>query len=219
MITESFTDGDETIPILEIKDLQCIRDDRILFHHLNFTLNSRQILQIEGPNGSGKTSLLRMLCGLALPNEGTIYWQNKDIQEVKSDYWANLAYIGHTSGLKADLTPLENLAVSRALSLFPTSLTLEDALTQVGLSGFEEIPTRLLSAGQQRRVALARLLINQAQLWILDEPFTALDKKAIQMTEELIITHAQQGGMIVLTSHHALQYAAAITLTLTETMS
>jgi heme exporter protein A len=207
MITESFTDGDETIPILEIKDLQCIRDDRILFHHLNFTLNSRQILQIEGPNGSGKTSLLRMLCGLALPNEGTIYWQNKDIQEVKSDYWANLAYIGHTSGLKADL------------SLFPTSLTLEDALTQVGLSGFEEIPTRLLSAGQQRRVALARLLINQAQLWILDEPFTALDKKAIQMTEELIITHAQQGGMIVLTSHHALQYAAAITLTLTETMS
>ncbi len=205
-------------PLLEIKELQCIRDDRILFDHLNFTLNKGQILQIEGPNGSGKTSLLRMLCGLALPNEGIIYWKNKDIQEIKSDYWAILAYIGHTSGLKADLTPLENLAIARALTLFPTTLTLEAALAQMGLCGFEDIPTRTLSAGQQRRVALARLLTNQTQLWILDEPFTALDKTAIRRTEELIITHAQQGGMVILTSHHTLQHASAITLTLTAEM-
>jgi len=206
---------DETTPILEVKDLQCIRDDRILFNHLSFSLARGQILQVEGRNGSGKTSLLRMLCGLALPNEGEIYWKNQNIQEIKSDYWATLAYIGHTSGLKADLTPLENLAIAQALSFFPTSLALEEALIQVGLSGFEEVPTRMLSAGQQRRVALARLLINQSQLWILDEPFTALDKIAIQMVEKLMMTHAQQGGMILLTSHHALQWVSAMTLILT----
>lgn len=188
---------------LSVANLQCIRDDRILFTDLHFTLSAGQLLQIEGRNGSGKTSLLRILCGLTLPTEGIVSWQDQDIQEISSSYWANLIYIGHTPGIKAELTPLENLTMAQAIvGGNPTSIGLEEALAQVGLYGFEDVPTRTLSAGQQRRVALARLLVNHAQLWILDEPFTALDKMAIRMVENWLDQHAKQGGMAVLTSHH-----------------
>jgi heme exporter protein A len=187
---------------LAIEHLQCIRDDRVLFDDLNFTLSAGQLLQIEGRNGSGKTSLLRILCGLTLPTEGTVYWNNQDIEDIKHNYWANLAYIGHTPGIKAELTPLENLAMAQSLAATPSTVELADVLDQVGLYGFEDVPTRTLSAGQQRRVALARLLVSEAQLWILDEPFTALDKAAITMIEQLLDAHAKQGGMAVLTSHH-----------------
>lgn len=187
---------------LTATNLQCIRDDRILFTNLNFTLAAGQLLQVEGRNGSGKTSLLRILCGLTLPTEGTVTWQEQDIQTIRSTYYANLLYIGHTSGIKAELTPLENLALAQAIGCYPSGVSLEEALAQVGLAGFEEVPTRALSAGQQRRVALARLLLNHAQLWILDEPFTALDKTAISLVENWLEQHAQQGGMAVLTSHH-----------------
>jgi heme exporter protein A len=187
---------------LEIKKLQCIRDDRVLFENLNFSLSAGQLLQIEGHNGSGKTSLLRILCGLTLPTEGIVYWNNEDIQAIQSKYWATLAYIGHQPGVKGELTPLENLAMAQALSVKPIDIELEDALDQVGLYGFEDAPTRTLSAGQQRRVGLARLLVSETVLWILDEPFTALDKKAISMVETWLDRHAEQGGMAVLTSHH-----------------
>lgn len=199
---------------LRIEHLQCIRDDRILFDDLNFQLSVGQLLQIEGPNGCGKTSLLRILCGLTLATEGVVYWNNQDIQAVAAEYWATLAYIGHAPGIKADLTPLENLAMARALSANPTEMDLETALVQMGLYGFEDVPTRTLSAGQQRRVALARLLINQAQLWILDEPFTALDKAAIKMIENLLDNHARQGGMAILTSHHTVNCEHASILSL-----
>jgi len=188
--------------MLIAENLQCIRDDRILFENLNFNLSAGQILQVEGSNGSGKTSLLRILCGLTLPTEGTVYWENQDIQDFKSDYWAELTYIGHLPGVKADLTPLENLAIAKALSAESTTLSLENALKKVGLYGFEEVLSRTLSAGQQRRVALAKLLINKTKLWILDEPFTALDKSAVTMVENLIDEHAKNGGIAVLTSHH-----------------
>ena len=187
---------------LKIVGLQCIRDDRILFDQLNFSVSKGQLLQIEGANGTGKTSLLRILCGLTLPTEGTVLWDDCDIESIKAQYWENLIYIGHSNGIKGDLTPLENLAMARALGSHPTEISLEDALEYVGLRGFEDGATRTLSAGQQRRVALARLLITKAQLWILDEPFTALDKKAIVHIEDLLDTHAHQGGMAVLTSHH-----------------
>lgn len=200
--TQSGSIPSSPIAGLKVEDLQCIRDDRILFEHLTFMLQAGELLQIEGRNGSGKTSLLRILCGLTLPTEGTVYWNNQDIQTVKADYWNILAYIGHTPGITADLTPLENLTLARALAESVTAISLEEALAKVGLFGFEEVPTRTLSAGQQRRVALARLLINQAQLWILDEPFTALDKSAIQMVEHLLDEHAKQGGLAVITSHH-----------------
>ncbi|MCV6637955.1 cytochrome c biogenesis heme-transporting ATPase CcmA [Candidatus Albibeggiatoa sp. nov. NOAA] len=187
---------------LTISQLECIRDDRVLFEGLNFELKAGELLQIEGHNGSGKTSLLRILCGLSLPESGQIFWQQQDIEEDKAVYWENLSYIGHAPGVKGELTPIENLRMAKALGSQPTDISLESALEQVGLYGFEDVPTRTLSAGQQRRVALARLLTNDVQLWILDEPFTALDKKAIQMVESLLDQHAQRGGMAVITSHH-----------------
>ncbi|MCK5718416.1 MAG: cytochrome c biogenesis heme-transporting ATPase CcmA, partial [Thiomargarita sp.] len=194
---------------LAVKALQCIRDDRVLFDNLNFDLSSGKLLQIEGRNGSGKTSLLRILCGLSLATEGTVYWQEQDIQDSQSSYWSDLNYIGHSPGIKADLTPLENLTLSRALATKANPISLLDALDQVGLYGFEDVPTRTLSAGQQRRVALARLLINDTPLWILDEPFTALDKSAIKMVETWLDDHAKRGGIAILTSHHVVncQYA------------
>lgn len=187
---------------LRVDNLQCIRDDRILFDRLHFTINAGQLLQIEGANGTGKTSLLRILCGLMLPTDGQIFWGEQDIEQIKTQYWENLLYIGHHNGIKGDLTPLENLTLARALGSCATEITSVDALTYMGLRGFEDVPTRTLSAGQQRRVALARLLLTQAQLWILDEPFTALDKKAILHLENLLDIHAHQGGMAILTSHH-----------------
>lgn len=194
---------------LVAQHLQCIRDDRVLFTDLNFSLTNGQLLQVEGPNGSGKTSLLRILCGLALPAEGTVLWNGHDIRVQSADYWANLAYIGHAPGIKADLTPLENLAMARTLAAAATTVSLTAALAHVGLDGFEDVPTRTLSAGQQRRVAMARLLVNSLPLWILDEPFTALDQNAIVMIENLLATHAQRGGMAIFTSHHALKAVQA----------
>jgi heme exporter protein A len=201
---------------IAVNHLQCIRDDRVLFENLNFSLSKGQLLQIEGRNGSGKTSLLRILCGLTLPTEGTVYWKNQDIQNTQSNYWAALAYIGHAEGVQAELTPLENLAMARALASTPNHKNLADALDQVGLYGFEDVPTRTLSAGQKRRVALARLLISDTQLWILDEPFTALDKSAIRMVENWLDNHAKQGGIAVLTSHHTVNCQYATSLQLSE---
>jgi len=201
-------------PDLIVEHLQCVRDDRVLFEDLNFTLAAGDLLQVEGHNGSGKTSLLRILGGLVFPTQGTVYWKNQDIQEIKSDYWATLAYFGHTAGIKVELTPFENLEMARALGSYPTTLSLSEALAQVGLGGLEEVPTRLLSAGQQRRVALARLLINRAQLWILDEPFTALDKAAIRLVEDLLNEHAQHGGIAVVTSHHPVKCEHAVIIRL-----
>ncbi len=199
---------------IAVEHLQCIRDDRVLFEDLNFSLSKGQLLQIEGRNGSGKTSLLRILCGLTLPTEGKVYWKNQDIQSIKSSYWSTLAYIGHAPGVKADLTPLENLAMAQALASTPNKINLIDALDQVGLYGFEDVPTHTLSAGQQRRVALARLLACDAQLWILDEPFTALDQSAIRMIENWLDNHAKKGGLAVLTSHHTVNCEHATSLQL-----
>jgi heme exporter protein A len=202
--------------LLATENLQCIRDDRVLFEGLNFTLRAGQILQIEGRNGSGKTSLLRILCGLTLPTEGTVLWNTQDIQTIRTDYCTELSYIGHIPGIKHELTPLENLAIAQALGAVTTAVSRDAALSIVGLYGFEDVPTRNLSAGQQRRVALARLLIQQTQLWILDEPFTALDKTAISMVEALLDAHARRGGMVVVTSHHKINCEYAECLHLTE---
>jgi heme exporter protein A len=188
--------------LLEARNLSCIRDDRILFENLNFKLNSGQVLQIEGHNGSGKTSLLRILCGLTLASEGQVFWNNQDIAEEQEEFYADLNYIGHTPGIKLDLTPIENLRVAQALSSKPINIDLEEALNKIGLYGFEDVLSRTLSAGQKRRVALARLLISDYSLWILDEPFTALDKKGVAHVEHILDKHASNGGMAILTSHH-----------------
>jgi heme exporter protein A len=186
---------------LEACGLECTRDDRILFSQLDFTLAPGQALLLEGRNGSGKTSLLRILCGIRLPDEGSICWNGTDISRLGPDYHQHTSYVGHRDGNKLDLTPLENLAMARALGR-ANDLTLQAALEKVDLYGFEDVPTRNLSAGQQRRLALARLLVTDALLWILDEPFTSLDVHGIAVIEELLEQHTARGGMLAVTSHH-----------------
>lgn len=188
-------------PSLNAIGLECIRDDRTLFSQLDFTLRPGEVLLLEGRNGSGKTSLLRILCGIRLPDEGSINWNGADIGRLGPDYHQHMAYVGHRDGNKLDLTPFENLAMARALGK-ANDMPLEAALEKVDLQGFEDVPTRNLSAGQQRRLALARLLVTDTVLWILDEPFTSLDVDGIRIVESLLDRHTAQGGMLAVTSHH-----------------
>jgi len=187
---------------LVAKDLEYLRNDRVLFGDLNFEIRAGEALQIEGRNGSGKTTLLRILCGLINADSGQIFWSGQDIQKQRYDYSINMAYVGHHDGLKGDCTPIENLNLSHALSAAERKLSAHEALEQVGLKGFDHQICRTLSAGQRRRVALARLLISPSKLWILDEPFTAIDKSGIGELENMISDHVKTGGMVILTSHH-----------------
>jgi heme exporter protein A len=182
--------------------LACVRDDRPLFRELSFGVAEGEVLQVDGRNGSGKTSLLRILCGLANPAEGEVRWRGQPLARVRSDYWLDLAYLGHAHGVKLELTPIENLRLARALKRPDPQVSIENALERVGLLGFEDVPARSLSAGQCRRVALARLLTTQARVWILDEPLTAIDRRGVADLEALIVAHARAGGIVVLTTHH-----------------
>ena len=189
---------------LSVNGLTCIRDDRTLFKDVCFKLEPGQALQIEGPNGSGKTTMLRMLCGLTVPTEGEILWNGQPIEENRADYMAAMDFIGHAHGIKKELTPLENLQVAMAMANTRPNQSLEGVLEQVGLRGFEDVPAITLSAGQCRRVALGRLLLSRSLLWILDEPFTALDVQGQAQIETMLVNHVEQGGMVILTSHHPL---------------
>ena len=184
------------------KGLQCIRDDRVLFENLSFTVNPGEALVLEGRNGSGKTSLLRILCGIRLPEAGDLLWNNEDIFKLGPEFREHIAYLGHKDGHKPDLTPLENLRIAQGLGKKKHGIGLEEALDQVGLYGFEDVLTRNMSAGQQRRLAIARLLVTDAKLWILDEPFTSLDRNAIEHMERLFEAHLERGGMAAMTTHH-----------------
>ncbi len=194
--------------LLEAKGLSCIRQDRVLFEQLSLAVHGGELMQIAGKNGAGKSSLLRLLAGLAHPDEGDIYYRQQPLVQQAADYAADLCYIGHQSGIHEQLTALENLRFWRAAAQVPAG---DDyaLLGRLGLAGLEDIPCRMLSAGQQRRVSLARLWFNQGQLWILDEPFTALDQSAIALLQQHFLQHLQQGGAIVLTTHQRLsmQYA------------
>lgn len=189
---------------LQAVGLECVRDERVLFRDLEFTLEGGQILQVQGRNGSGKTSLLRILCGLALPTEGEVHWCGENIQSARAEYYAELAYLGHNHGVKGELTPVENLRMAQAMNR-SKEMDLEEALALVGLRGFEDVPSRFLSAGQRRRVALARLLILDASVWILDEPFTALDVHGVDYIESVLLDHKARGGMVILTTHQPLR--------------
>jgi heme exporter protein A len=191
--------------LLEARDLGCIRGEQRLFSSISLRLEAGQGLQIHGPNGSGKTTLLRILCALTPGTEGGVYWCGRDILEHRGNFLQHLAYVGHHHGIKDDLSALENLRIARSLGRPRPGACLYNALEQVGLDGLGEEPARHFSAGQRRRLALARLLVTEAQLWILDEPFTALDQDAIRNTEQLLARHLEQGGMTVLTSHQPLQ--------------
>lgn len=192
--------------LLQVNNLSCVREDRTLFGHLSFTVAPGDLLQIEGPNGVGKTSLLRLLTGLSQPFAGEVCWNGENIRHCRDEYHANLLYLGHHAGVKAALTPFENLKFYQQLH-HPQQqdIDLWQILARVGLAGFEENPTGQLSAGQQRRVALARLwLCDKLSLWILDEPFTAIDKQGVKVLEQLFLAHAERGGMVILTTHQDL---------------
>lgn len=188
--------------MLEAISLQCVRGERELFNGLSFALAAGEMLLLSGPNGAGKTSLLRLLCGVSPPESGELRWRGTRINGSRSEYCRQMVYLGHHNGIKEELTPLENLRVQAAVM----DVTVQDsalyaALQRVGLGGFEELPARFLSQGQKRRVALARLLLADALLWILDEPLAALDVQAVALVESLLEAHLAKGGMAVLTTH------------------
>ncbi len=186
---------------LRASNLACVRDDRVLFSGLSFSVDAGQVILLEGKNGSGKTSLLRIICGFREPDEGTIEWCGQPVGS--SRFHADMAYVGHLDGIKKELSVLENLKMALAFGR-PGRFTIEQALAKVHLSGYDDTLVQALSAGQKRRLSLARLLITHNVLWILDEPFTSLDKQGISLIESLMIEHVDDGGMIILTSHHDL---------------
>lgn len=188
--------------MLDVNKLTAIRDDRVLFEGLSFTIQSGELVQIEGRNGTGKTTLLRIITGLGDRDEGSIFWNQVNIEADRDSYHQDLLFLGHQTGIKRELTALENLRFYQSVHARNTTQDeLYQALTQVGLAGREDVPVAQLSAGQQRRVALARLWLSRQKLWILDEPLTAIDKQGVKVLETLFLQHAQQGGIVVLTTH------------------
>ncbi|HIE1309203.1 TPA: cytochrome c biogenesis heme-transporting ATPase CcmA [Serratia marcescens] len=190
--------------MLEAKSLSCVRDERILFSELSFSVQPGDIIQVEGPNGAGKTSLLRILAGLARPDGGEVCWRGRSTLRDRAGYQQDLLFIGHQPGIKAVLTPFENLQFYQAVRGTTDHPAIWRALEQVGLVGYEDLPVAQLSAGQQRRVALARLWLSAAPLWILDEPLTAIDKQGVAELISLFEQHAQRGCMVLLTTHQDL---------------
>lgn len=194
-------------PWLEADHLCCERGNRVLFTDLSFRLDPGAVLQVEGANGSGKTSLLRMLCGLALPANGELLWQGAPLQDNRNEYLEQVAYVGHQQAIKGELTALENLHMAAALASHTGEVTPEQALARLGMSGFEDSLCQRLSAGQRRRVALASLLITDAHLWLLDEPFTAIDREGIRHVNDLLVEHITNGGILAMTTHHEVSFA------------
>jgi heme exporter protein A len=188
--------------MLDVVNLECRRGDRRLFSNLSFSLSRGTLLHVRGRNGSGKTTLLRALCGLLARETGEIRWRGEDINSLGDDYRRDMLYFGHLNGIKSDLNGIENLRVATTLDGDPVvEEDLWDALARMGLAGFEDLPTKVLSQGQKKRVALARLVLSDAPLWILDEPFSALDRDAVDLLGGLIAEHVAAGGLAVLTTH------------------
>ena len=201
--------------LLEVSKLGCVRGDRRLFSGLDLSLPAGTFVQVTGPNGSGKTSLLRILCGLLAPAEGEIKWQGENIRSLGEDYFTSVTYLGHRHGIKDELSGIENLRISNALNGIETSNErAQNVLERMGLGGRESLPARLLSEGQRRRVALARLLICETRLWLLDEVMTSLDKGAMALIRSLIEEHLAGGGIAIVATHQDLQLATGSTMRL-----
>lgn len=200
--------------MLDARGVQCVRGDRTLFSSVDFSLQSGSLLRIAGANGSGKTSFLRIICGLSPPAEGEIRWRGEPIRALREEFWKELVYIGHLNAVKDDLTALENLRISCALN----GAVIDDAaavaaLDQFGIARCAPLPARVLSQGQRRRVALSRLAISTgAALWVLDEPFTALDAAAVLFMQGLIAEHVARGGIVIFTTHQEVVIEAAVSL-------
>jgi heme exporter protein A len=188
--------------MLKVVSLECRRGGRALFSDLNFSVQPGELLHLQGENGSGKTSLLRILAGLSRQETGQVLWNNADIHEIREEYASSLLYLGHQPAVKDDLTVAENLSMSSQIAgLEPSFRNMEAALEHVGLARRVNLPARVLSQGQRRRLALARLWLDHRPLWVLDEPFTALDVHATALLEERLQQHLTGNGMVVLTTH------------------
>ena len=196
--------------MLEVAELECVRGDRQLFTGLSFRVEPGSLLHVHGPNGSGKTTLLRAISGLVLEESGRILWKGEPIRQARETYHRELLYHGHAVGLKLELSGYENLRILGRLGGFDVSATeVENAMKRLGLARCVDLPVKVLSQGQKKRVSLARLLLQPASLWILDEAFTALDVAAVDLLQQLIQSHVDEGGMVIMTTHQEVDIPAA----------
>lgn len=195
--------------MLELINLDCVRGGRPLFRNLNVSVPDGTLLQVEGANGSGKTSMLRIVCGLLSPENGEVRWNGANIKSLGEEYSQTLAYLGHRNGIKEELTPLENLKISNSVA--GNTLKTEDAqaaLKLLGLESRQNLPVRYLSEGQRRRAALARIITGDAKLWVLDEVLAALDTAAVGVVRTVLEQHLAEGGTAIVATHHDLQMSA-----------
>jgi heme exporter protein A len=197
--------------MLEVCNLECIRGDHRLFSGLSFKVNPGELMHVKGPNGSGKTTLLRTICGLAMPVNGELRWKGETIRSLADEYNRELTYIGHLNGVKDELTAVETLRITTRLAGHEADEdSIYDALNRIGLAGREDLPAKVLSQGQKRRVALARLLLSKTKLWVLDEPYTALDVAAIGVLQGVIANHLNGGGITILTTHQDVEIEGVV---------
>ena len=213
---EQTTDSGRAILSLGVNNLTCSRNEQVLFSGISFSVQAGQLLMIEGANGSGKTSLLKTLCGFIQPDEGEVLWRGDDIRGCMDEYLIEMNYIGHNNGIKHGLTCAENLKIASVLAATVEAEDPGTLLKQYGLGDYINTPAQMLSSGQRRRLALARLAVSRARIWILDEPFTSLDEKGKNFIKAQMLRHLGNGGIIVLTSHEPvhLDKAAPVTIRL-----
>lgn len=191
--------------MLEAVNLGCVRGSRRLFTGLNFAVSPGELVEIRGPNGSGKSSLLRIVCGLATPAEGELRWNGKKTATLREEYFAELAYLGHQSCVKDELSAAENLRIAGGVTGHALNESEARALlTQVGLENQRHLPARSLSAGQRRRLAMAQFLASKAKLWLLDEILTSLDDAGVRLSRQLLTEHLSRGGMAMVATHQDL---------------
>jgi heme exporter protein A len=195
--------------MLEAINLTCVRGTRRLFKDLNFTVERGELIELRGPNGSGKTSLLRILCGLATPAAGDVLWDGKNIRALREEYSSVVAYLGHQNAVKDELTAMENLRISSGVSGHSLSTAeAREVLEKMGLTQQQNLPARVLSAGQRRRLGMTRMLTSKASLWILDEVLTSLDNVAMDLSREFITAHIKNGGAAIVATHQDLNVNA-----------